>query len=184
METKSSVSARSKWSKAMDQWTQVGCHRTIRRQFVQHIGLHFHELHNGIAAKPAPIQDKCGIMRGRCVHRHRHLIPVRDGPDPSAAIPSACSCAPRSHTWPPTTAVPVEPRVVIERGLGEIPAHTVVNLPRDELRMLPQRLRHVFYDTLGIIPKIHRCSGRRRAGCLRASRDPVRRAEEFPDASW
>ena len=48
--------------------------------------------------------------------------------------------------------MPIAPRVVIESGFREMPAETVVNLPRDELRMIAQRARHFFHEPLGIIP--------------------------------
>ena len=49
-------------------------------------------------------------------------------------------------------AVPVAARVFVEGGLGEIAAEAVVNLPRDQLRMLAERAGHIFHDALGIRP--------------------------------
>ncbi|MEJ0090762.1 MAG: hypothetical protein WDM80_13590 [Limisphaerales bacterium] len=119
---------------------------------MQYIGLHFDELHDRIAAKPAPIQNERRVVRGRCVHRHRHLIPMSDRLAP----------VPQSHPLVHARdifilglqpAVPVQPCVIVEGSLGEIAAEAVVNLPRNQLRMLSQRLRHVLHDALGVVPK-------------------------------
>ena len=137
---------------AVKERTQVGGDRTIRGEFMQQVGLHFDELHDGVAAKPAPVEDERRVVRGRRMHRHRHLVPAGDHLPPMA----------QSHPFVHARhgfilglqpGVPVEPRVFIEGGLGEVAAQAVVNLPRDQLGMLAQRLGHVFHDAPGIIPE-------------------------------
>ncbi len=49
-------------------------------------------------------------------------------------------------------AVPVAARVFVEGSLGEIAAQAVVNLPRDQLRMMSERARQVFDDAFAISP--------------------------------
>ena len=62
METKSITSARSKWSKRCTSGRRLVVTGHLRRQFVQHVGLHPDELHDGVAAEPAPIQHQRGIV--------------------------------------------------------------------------------------------------------------------------
>ena len=141
-----------KMVEAMNERAQIRRHRTIGRQFVQHFGLHFYELNDGIAAKPAPVEHERRIVGGGRVHRHRHLIPAGDHLTPMTQ-PHQIVHALHGFILGLQPAVPVQTRVVVEGGLGKVATQSVVNLPGNQLGMLTERLRHVFHDALGIIPE-------------------------------
>ena len=137
--------------KAVAQGAEIRGDGPVGRDFVQQVGLHFDELHDGVAAKPVPVEDERGVvLRGRG-HRHRHLVPRGNNLSPMAE-PHALVEAFDGFVFGFEPEMPFAARVFIERGLGEVAAEAVVNLPRDELRMAAQRPRHVFDEALGVIP--------------------------------
>ena len=48
--------------------------------------------------------------------------------------------------------LPFEARILVERPLGLVPAEAAVDLPGNQLRMVAQRLGHVFDEPLGGVP--------------------------------
>jgi hypothetical protein len=108
------------------------------RQFVQDVGLHLDELHDGVAAKAVPIQHQRGVvLRGAAIG-----MGTWSSGDDLAPVAQAHLFveALDGFVFGLQPQVPVPARVLVERGLGEIAAQAVVNLPRDELRMAAQRL--------------------------------------------
>src|SRR5262249_46113490 len=62
--------------KAMNERAEIGGDGALRCEFMQQIRLHSHKLHDGITAKPAPVEHERGIMDSRGAHRHRHFVPA------------------------------------------------------------------------------------------------------------
>ena len=113
--------------------------------------LHADESHNRVAAKAPPIQHQSRIMRGGRHPRHRHLRPVLHGLAPKAGAHHVIEM-PDGFVFGLQPKVPIPLRLLVERRLHGMGANIVVNLPGNQLRMLPQSLGHGADDLLGILP--------------------------------
>ena len=135
----------------MEQRTQVGGDRAVGREFVQNVGLDFHELNDGIAAETAPVQNEGRVVDGRRRHWHGNLVPTGDNLAPVAeAHEFVHALDGLKFCFEP--AVPVAPGIFVEAGFGEMAADAVVDLPGDELGMLAQGLSHGGDDAFGMVP--------------------------------
>ena len=62
--------------KTMKEGPQTRRDGALWSKFMKEVGLHLHELDDGIAAKAAPVEHERGIMHRRGVHRHGDLVPT------------------------------------------------------------------------------------------------------------
>ncbi len=124
----------------------------LRALFVQEVGLHLDELHHRVAAKAVPIEQQGRVVHRRRIHRHRHLVPGGHGLPPEAQAQLLVQALNR-FVFGLEPEMPFLARGFVEGEFGVVAAHAVVNLPRDELRMVAQRLGHRGDDALGIIPE-------------------------------
>ena len=137
---------------AVQQRAQIGRDRALRSQLVQHVGLHFDKLNDGVAAEAAPIQHQRGVVDRWRGHRHRHLIPLLNDLAPMAQAHELVEALDRL-VFGLEPAVPIPAGILVEGGLGKIAAQAIIDLPGDELGMAAQSFRHVLDNPLGMIPK-------------------------------
>ncbi len=130
---------------------QVDGDGMVGAKLVQHIGLHANESHDGVAAKPVPVQQQSRVVgRGRG-HGHGHVL---EGGDNLTQItqPQLVVQALNGLVLQFQPVLPFQTRILIERPFGLMSAEAVVNLPGNQLRMVSQRPGHVFDQPLGSVP--------------------------------
>src|SRR5882672_6030261 len=137
---------------AVEERAQICRDRALGSQLVEQVSLHFDELHDGVAAKAAPIEHERRVMNGGGVHGHGDLVPTFHDLPPMAQAHELVHAFDRL-VFGFEPEMPVAARVLVEGRFGIMAAEAIIDLPGDELRVLAERFGHVFDNALGKIPK-------------------------------
>src|SRR5688572_14216029 len=130
---------------------EIRCDRNIRSGFLEYIRLATDESDACVTAKTHPIDNQSWIVNRRCDQWHGHIRERSNDLPPKSEAEAFVETVDRFILgFEP--GVPVFLALRIVRSLSSMGSNTVVDLPCDQLRVIPESCGHFPHDLLGETP--------------------------------